>query len=66
MSFRQLLATQSRQLDEEIRQHIIEIRRVLPELGYQLATTYKEGRNGLIFCAAYYYNRTCANRSFRR
>ncbi len=47
------LATQSRQIDEEIRQDVIEIRRVLSDLGYRSTKLFKQARNGLLFCAAY-------------
>jgi DNA invertase Pin-like site-specific DNA recombinase len=47
------LTTRTQSADEEIRRDVIEIRQVLPELGYRLERIYKEARNGLIFCAAY-------------
>jgi len=53
MSIQQLLTTQADQLEEEIRQDVIEIRRELPRLGYRLKKVYKEARDGLIFCAVY-------------
>jgi hypothetical protein len=53
MAIQQLLTNKTQQLDEEIRQYIIEIRKKLPELGYVLKTVYKEARRGMIFCAAY-------------
>ncbi len=42
MSIQQLLTTQADQLEEEIRQDVIEIRRELPKLGYRLKKVYKE------------------------
>lgn len=39
------------QMEEEIRQDVIEIRRALPRLGYREATVFKEGRGGLLYCA---------------
>ena len=53
MSIQQLLTNKAQQLDEEIRQYIIEIRKKLPELGYVLKGVYKEARRGMIFCAVY-------------
>ena len=53
MSIKQLLTTQADQLEEEIRQDVIEIRRELPRLDYRLKKVYKEARDGLIFCAIY-------------
>ncbi len=53
MSHLSLFTTQSQKLNNEIRQDVIEIRRVLPELGYRVTKVYKEARNGLIFSAAY-------------
>ena len=48
-----LLSMQTDQLETEVRQDVIEIRQELPKLGYRLKKIYKEGRNGLIFCALY-------------
>lgn len=47
----QHLITPVEQLDDEIRQDVIEIRRVLAELGYREKSIFKEGRGGLIYCA---------------
>lgn len=53
MSLTPMMTGQENQMDEEIRQSIIEIREKLPELGYSLGTVYKEAREGKIFCAFY-------------
>lgn len=53
MSNLPLLTTQVHKVDEEIRRVVIEVRQVLPELGYRPAKVYKEARNGLIFSAVY-------------
>jgi hypothetical protein len=36
-----------------LRQDVLEIRRELAKLGYLLKQLYREGRDGLIFCASY-------------
>jgi DNA invertase Pin-like site-specific DNA recombinase len=38
-------------LEDEIRQDVIEIRRILPQLGYGEVTVFQEGRGGLLYCA---------------
>jgi DNA invertase Pin-like site-specific DNA recombinase len=48
-----MLQEQTNQLEGVIRQGVIEIRQVLPALGYHLKKIYKEGQNGLLFCAQY-------------
>ena len=39
------------QLEDEIRQDVIEVRRFLPQCGYREVTVFKEGRRGLLYCA---------------
>ena len=56
MSIQPLLNTQTDQLEDEIRQDVIEIRRELPKMGYRLKKVYREKRGGLIFCALYELN----------
>ncbi|MBN1955842.1 MAG: recombinase family protein [Anaerolineae bacterium] len=53
MSIRQLLTAQGQDLEGQIHQDIIEVRRVLPQLGYRLVSVYKEARQGRVFCARY-------------
>jgi len=50
MVISQLIRSQE-QLEDEIRQDVIEVRRFLPQLGYREATVFKEGRRGLLYCA---------------
>lgn len=50
MSLRRLI-TPARELEEEIRQHVIEVRQYLAACGYREAVVYKEARNGLVYCA---------------
>ena len=39
------------QLEDEIRQDVIEVRRFLPQCGYREVAVFKEGRRGLLYCA---------------
>jgi len=50
MSFQRLI-TPARQLEEQIRQHVIEVRDYLAACGYREVVVFKEARNGLVYCA---------------
>ena len=45
------LITPARELEEEIRQHVIEVRGYLAQCGYREVVVFKEARNGLVYCA---------------
>jgi DNA invertase Pin-like site-specific DNA recombinase len=47
----QRLITSARDLEDEIRQHVIEVRGYLVTCGYREVVIYKEARNGLVYCA---------------
>jgi hypothetical protein len=47
----QRLITPVREFEEEIRQHVIEVRGYLATFGYREVTVFKEARNGLVYCA---------------
>lgn len=55
-----MLDNQTNQLEGAIRQDVLEIRLVLPELGYQLVNVYREAKKGLVFCALYKLSGNCA------
>ncbi|MEJ2737344.1 MAG: recombinase family protein, partial [Anaerolineae bacterium] len=45
------LITPARELEAEIRQHVIEVRDYLATCGYREVVVFKESRNGLVYCA---------------
>ncbi len=45
------LITPARELEAEIRQHVIEVRDYLAACGYCEVVIFKESRNGLVYCA---------------
>mgnify|MGYP001150329044 FL=1 len=45
------LITPARELEAEIRQHVIEVRDYLAACGYREVAVFKESRNGLVYCA---------------
>lgn len=51
MSIQGLTPPSINQIENDIRQDVIEIRQYLPRWGYREAAIFKEGRNGLIYCA---------------
>ena len=51
MPIQHFISTSISQVEDEIRRDVIEIRRYLPRWGYREVAVFKEGRNGLIYCA---------------
>jgi DNA invertase Pin-like site-specific DNA recombinase len=47
----QRLITPARDLEKEIRQHVIEVREYLATCGYREVAVFKEARHGLVYCA---------------
>jgi DNA invertase Pin-like site-specific DNA recombinase len=47
----QRLITPARELEEQIRKHVIDVRRYLVTCGYHEVVVFKEARNGLVYCA---------------
>jgi DNA invertase Pin-like site-specific DNA recombinase len=45
------LISPARELEAEIRQHVIEVRDYLATCGYREVVVFKESRNGLVYCA---------------
>ncbi len=51
MSIERFISRPVGQVEDDIRKDVIEIRRYLPRCGYREVAVFKEGRNGLIYCA---------------
>ena len=47
----QRLITPARELEEQIRKHVIEVRDYLVACGCREVVVFKEARNGLVYCA---------------
>jgi hypothetical protein len=46
----QRLITPARELEEEVRQHVIEVRDYLVTCDYREEGIFKKARNGLVYC----------------